>query len=650
MRVTVFEGNPAPTDVLGTAPSGGRIYPVVLDPAAPNTRVELGGMRFPMTSYLFWHYISRLGVHPENDDPMLDFPNAGKVPTLFSRRDSRIYGTWGQGSTALPSDVQAIATRQIQKFLNYVPPRPADAINTDATGVTAATIAGLMSDQSKLDSAAKVEMVRAWWNWAARDLNQRSYKDYLRQAPDPFSDADVELAGDVGFGTGGFWTLFQTSALEIMRLVLWDYSAEFQLPELYRLPYELMQRCQASGVTLVYGSSVRGFYHVGSSGKHAVLHGEGPTAVQDFDQVVVATSFKAARALLDSSLANKPVAAGQLGNSTLVVPYVDTAARPGYTSMFQLGDFNNQGLSSLKVFSTITGPAGMADPGKYLRVRALGNPNAYYAETGTFFGASKVGVTYHMPKDGQLLHEATTAIGLNYAWTTQADAYYASDFQNHPLVGPSLNATGVFIGTDPNGGFAARIAQTVSELRSGAGDAESIENWSNPVGVFGGFSDAWKKGANNPSRWGIIHWNNVPWCRMGFKLDFPGKGKWSAYSFQSSALSTIAYRSGAPEFTAWDGSAGSFSVPGDYPFMKKSRATAGIYFAGESFSHYGGWMEGALQSALSNAMALYYAAVKGTNQDVVYAGGDVTTTAAWNGLFGGLEAARRLWTSDALIR
>jgi hypothetical protein len=61
-------------------------------------------------------------------------------------------------------------------------------------------------------------------------------------------------------------------------------------------------------------------------------------------------------------------------------------------------------------------------------------------------------------------------------------------------------------------------------------------------------------------------------------------------------------------------------------------------------------MEGALQSALSNAMAVYYAAVKGTNQDLVYAGGDVTTTAAWNGLFGGIEAARRLWTSDALIR
>jgi hypothetical protein len=647
MRVTVFEGNPAPTGALGTQPGGGRMYPVLLDPAAPNTRVELGCMRFPQTSYLFWHYVTRFGVHAVDDNPLVEFPNAGRVPSLFSRRDSRIYGMWSQGGTVLPTDVSDVAMRQILKFINYVPARPADAINTDATGVTAGQIAELMLDQSKLGSAATLTMVRAWWNWAARDLGQRSYETFLRQAPDAFSDADVELAGDIGFGMGGFWPLFPTSALDLMRLVLWSYNYEFQLPELHKLPQKMVQACKARGVAFNFGSEVKGYYHVGSTGKHAVLHGSEPKAVQGFDFVVCATSFKVARALLDSSLANKSIAAAKLGNSTLVVPYLDNAARPGYASAFQVGDFGNQGISSVKLFSTIAGPATMPN---YLKVRPVSNPNGYHAHVGTFFGASKTGVTYHLPKDGQLLGTATGAIGLNYSWNAQAESYYAGWLKNDPLVGPALNAKGIFIGTDPNGAFAAKIAHSVSELRSGTGDAGSIANWNNAYGVFGGFSDAWKKGANNPSRWGIVYWNNVPWSKMGFKLDFPNFGKWSIYSFQSAALSHIAYRNGAPEFGAWDAAYGNFSVPGDFPYMRKSRTTAGVYFAGESFSHYGGWVEGAMQSALSNAMALYYAAVRGTNNDVVYGGGDVTTTAAWKGLFGQIEAARRLGTSHALIK
>jgi hypothetical protein len=647
MRVTVFEGNPAPTGTLGTQPGGGRMYPVLLDPAAPNTRVELGCMRFPQTSYLFWHYVTQFGVHAVDDNPLVEFPNAGRVPSLFSRRDSRIYGMWSQGGTNLPTDVRDVATRQILKFINYVPPRPADAINTDATGVTAGQIAELMLDQSKVGSAATLTMVRAWWNWTARDLGQRSYETFLRQAPDPFSDADVELAGDIGFGMGGFWPLFPTAALDLMRLVLWSYNYEFQLPELHKLPQKMMQACQSRGVAFHFNSAVKGYYHVGSTGKHAVLHGNAANVVQDFDFVVCATSFKVARALLDSSLANKSVAVSKLNNSTLVVPYLDSAARPGYLSAFQVADFGNQGISSVKLFSTIAGPATMPN---YLKVRPVSNPNGYHAHVGTFFGASKTGVTYHLPRDGQVLGTATSAIGLNYSWNAQAESYYAGWLKNDPLVGPALSATGVFIGTDTSGSFASKIAHSVSELRSGAGDAGSIANWNNAYGVFGGFSDAWKKGANNPSRWGIVYWNNVPWSKMGFKLDFPNFGKWSVYSFQSAALSHIAYRNGAPEFTAWDAAYGNFAVPGDFPYMRKSRATAGVYFAGESFSHYGGWVEGAMQSALSNAMAVYYAAVRGTNNDVVYGGGDVTTTAAWKGLFGQIEAARRLWTSNALIK
>jgi hypothetical protein len=433
--------------------------------------------------------------------------------------------------------------------------------------------------------------------------------------------------------------------------VLWSYSAEFQLPELYKLPYQMLQSCKAAGVAVNYNSPVLGYYHVTGNGKYAIGWQKNGvlTTTSDFDLVVSAMSFKASRALLDTARSNKAAVQAKLGISDIVVPYVDTT-RPGYDSVYQLGDFNNQGISSVKMFSTLTGPAGMSVPANYLRVRAVSNPNGYDREVGTFFGASKVGVTYHMPKDGQLLHSATTAVGLNYSWNAQADEFYASELQYNALVGEALRSKGIFLGVDSSGSFAARMAQKVSELRSGTGDSASIENWSNPIGVFGGFSDAWKKGANNPSRWAIVYWNNVPWSKMGFKLDFPNMGKWSIYSFQSAAISYLGYRQGGPEFAEWDAPYGVLAQPGDFPYMKKCKATAGVYLCGESFSHYGGWVEGAMQSALSNAMAIYYAAVQGTNFDCQNTGGPVTGTPAWTGLFGSLEAARKLWTSDALIK
>ena len=39
-----------------------------------------------------------------------------------------------------------------------------------------------------------------------------------------------ELFGRFGFGTGGFKSLFSQSIVEMMRLILWDYSNEYTLP------------------------------------------------------------------------------------------------------------------------------------------------------------------------------------------------------------------------------------------------------------------------------------------------------------------------------------------------------------------------------------------------------------------------------------
>jgi phenylalanine 2-monooxygenase len=40
----------------------------------------------------------------------------------------------------------------------------------------------------------------------------------------------VELFGRFGFGTGGFKPLYNISLVEMMRLVLWDYSNEYTFP------------------------------------------------------------------------------------------------------------------------------------------------------------------------------------------------------------------------------------------------------------------------------------------------------------------------------------------------------------------------------------------------------------------------------------
>lgn len=640
MRVALYEGTTAPTDNLATTNGAGRVRATLLDKNDPATRVELGAMRFPSTAYLFWHYVSLLQVQDPNL-PLVDFPNPMKMPSLYAHTDGSVWGAWQKGPLNLPPAAKAVADKHLGVFLSYVPPVPPDAINLDARGKSALDIARLVGDQSVL-TAAQVKMIRAWWNWAARDIHTRSYETFIRASLTP---EEVEIAGNVGFGTGGFKTLFPSSALDFMRLVLWDYSNEFALPTLYRLPYQMMNKAKAAGAAFSHATSVDGIYYLPSTGRYAVAHcpadGGSLSVRSDFDFIVCAMSHKAALELLNKSKGNKATVRSKLGGIDAIVPYVDTAL-PAYRSQ-QVPDLGNQGVASVKIFSTLTGPARNT---AYARVKpAAATP--YNKQVGVLFGAGRVGVTYHFAKDGEVLGNAPSAIGLNYSWNSDANALYETLLRPNAFVGPVLEARGIFRGADYNGAFASTVANAVAEQRGGAADPATVDsNW---VNAKTSFADAWRRGSSNPSQWAIVFWHKVPHVRMAFKIDFPNFGKWSVYGFQAGATSYIAYRNGAAEFQNWDYESGDVQDPSSYPFTRKSRVTAGVFFCGCSFSHYGGWVEGAFQSGLSNAQAVYYAAVAGTGADVA-TGGPVTGTASWKGLFGDLEATRVLWTQYARER
>jgi hypothetical protein len=86
-----------------------------------------------------------------------------------------------------------------------------------------------------------------------------------------------------------------------------------------------------------------------------------------------------------------------------------------------------------------------------------------------------------------------------------------------------------------------------------------------------------------------VRWSNVPFIRIDFKLDRPGYGANLIYAYK---VNTLSYSwSGVWDFKFW----GNYYV---HPAVKK------VYFAGDAVSNYGGWIEGAFQSALNTSAGI----------------------------------------------
>jgi tryptophan 2-monooxygenase len=238
--VEVFEADaanflftPRPTNPAHVTPRrAGRVSSYY----APDTVYEIGAMRFPSIAGLTWHYASlAFGPGPV----VTPFPNPGTVPTEFvfgNRFDRYVGATW------LDPASPTLAVRDIViAGLVGTGPNPPYMIGPLTPGQVSAALANPNTPQPVLariqddwadfikqyDGTTLEAAVRAILT-TAQQHNQ--LPPVVGLTGQQLLDWCVELFGRFGFGTGGFKPLYNISLVEMMRLVLWDYSNEYTLP------------------------------------------------------------------------------------------------------------------------------------------------------------------------------------------------------------------------------------------------------------------------------------------------------------------------------------------------------------------------------------------------------------------------------------
>ena len=171
---------------------GGRLRSQPFEGAPDGVIAELGGMRFPVSSTAFYHYVDRLGLDSR------PFPN----PL-----------TEAAGSTVINLEGETYYARTIDdlpKLFREV----ADAYH--AALEEHAQYSRLQQAIRRRDVAAIKEI----WNPLVKEWDERTFYDFVTRSSS-FSKLSFhhrEVFGQVGFGTGGWDSDFPNSMLEILRV------------------------------------------------------------------------------------------------------------------------------------------------------------------------------------------------------------------------------------------------------------------------------------------------------------------------------------------------------------------------------------------------------------------------------------------------
>lgn len=155
---------------------------------------ELGGMRFPVSSTAFYHYVDKLGLETR------PFPNP-----LTSASPSTVIDLEGQTWYAeTPADLPALFAEVANAW--------ADALEDRVQ----------FSDIQQAIRERDVPRLKVLWDTLVPLWDDRTFYDFIAtsKAFAKLSFLHREVFGQVGFGTGGWDSDFPNSMLEILRVVL----------------------------------------------------------------------------------------------------------------------------------------------------------------------------------------------------------------------------------------------------------------------------------------------------------------------------------------------------------------------------------------------------------------------------------------------
>ncbi len=677
MRVDIYEAGRSPLTGVGA----GRNAPVILSGGGfskqRSAKVQLGAMRFPSGSHLFWHYVKTLGVKSGNDI-MRAFPNINKVPTAYTAGDPGTYsgnkqsvlaGMWKERNGGrLPNhddgndyDYEDLNERHFAAITNYYPPGgpdkpPAGANNSDGSrkmtiGDAANMVScGLDSDPSWPD------LMTEFWTACIKGLYDKTYEGFLRERlrvnPAGTLDDDIEKIGHIGLGTGGFGPLFSRSMLEMMRLIIWNYDDEYELEEQGDIPTQFLNKINSipNGSTDYFSEMpVKGVIYSRRNKKYSILvpfiyDREKIILKHHYDYLVLAMSNQAAQKLLEQSESEITSRFSQEEIDRYIpdhmYPYYDKRVeenmkKPEYAhfpkSLIKRDLEKQDGMHSVKIFQTMTGPGinsfekAILDLDPWWSVSPTSG-NDYEPLVKTAFGSfnenwegyQPLGLTYVLPvrlgTDASGAREtfshSPTVVALHYNWgatsfddtsnwVNEADYIYKNLLSNDSTIKSSIEATGFYFGT--SGYLKDNLGKAVQARHAGyLSQVEGIYSGSSRLRLHG-----WAKYFGAPDhepKFAIVNWIKVPHIWVGFKLDRPGFG---APLIGSYKIITRAHSFNNNHFWEWHIASASPETGGT-TFINS--AIKNLYFAGDAMSHYGGWFEGAYQSALNTSAGIIQSA------------------------------------------
>lgn len=596
--VNVFEASAAPNGDTTSPQGAGRICPMNITAGDPNTRGEFGAMRFPDTSYMFWHYMSLM---VSSATTYKAFPNPGKVPTLLSG-ESLISPFWKRGGLEIYSgsdsgfNLKSISDRHMNAFLGVIDEYfPYWTLQE----VSQRMVNGLAS----IDPITQ-GYVNDFWQHMSKRFYNKSYRDFLKDYL--FTDDEINIIGYLGVGTGGFKALFDTCVLDVMRLFVWSYDTEYSVPDLYKLPYGIKNKLIASqrvnGGGISYNTKVNNVFYSKTWGKYVLsfstINGNEQWASDSFDYVVCAMTHKALANLLQAPRPSKWTdAIFATYAPTPVFPYNKTL-HPNTLSAFYPDVANQQGMSSVKIFQTMGGPATtqMASDGPFSSITAT-NGTTYENKVRVVFGKTSattpgapVGVTYILPTGTTAFPSCSLAIGLQYSWGSDSVLLRSGLLASDPTVNSALNATGKYFGARWNGTVDSTLVGALYNRVQAKTSTTGVLNGATHPAYFAPYRTYHP--VSTEGNFAIVDWDRVPYILMGFKLDKPGYGNPSINRFAAQAKN-----SSPPDLLSG----------GKWDYNGVPDATVNkLYFCGDSFSYYGGWVEGAFQSAMNVVAGIAY--------------------------------------------
>ena len=178
---------------------GGRMYSkVVGDPKVPadNVICELGAMRFPVSGKALMHYFDKVGMTANS----ADFPNPGSAFTASTVVDYQQQQVYYEGKN-LPPDFADIERKLFEVFLEQDPIK--------FTEMETAMSEGSL-DQARIKTLWNAILDAGWDNLSF-------FAAMVEQAG--WSREDIDLFGQIGFGTGGWNTDYPNSFLEVLRVL-----------------------------------------------------------------------------------------------------------------------------------------------------------------------------------------------------------------------------------------------------------------------------------------------------------------------------------------------------------------------------------------------------------------------------------------------